>query len=78
MIKLGRSEILEGQEVVLKVPKFSSRGPNAFAPEILKPDIAAPGVNILAAASSERRPWIPTHVRNIHGSTTCFWNCCTP
>ncbi|XP_015089719.2 subtilisin-like protease SBT3.9 [Solanum pennellii] len=49
MIKLGRSEILEGQEVVLKVPKFSSRGPNAFAPDILKPDIAAPGVNILAA-----------------------------
>uniref|UniRef100_M1BPJ1 Cucumisin n=1 Tax=Solanum tuberosum TaxID=4113 RepID=M1BPJ1_SOLTU len=54
MIKLGRSEILEGQEVVLKVPKFSSRGPNAFAPEILKPDIAAPGVNILAAVRPQK------------------------
>ncbi|KAG5579439.1 hypothetical protein H5410_050066, partial [Solanum commersonii] len=48
-IKLGRSEVVEGQDVVLKVPKFSSRGPNAFAPEILKPDVAAPGVNIVAA-----------------------------
>ncbi|KAK6777328.1 hypothetical protein RDI58_024045 [Solanum bulbocastanum] len=49
MIKLGISEVVEGQDVVLKVPKLSSRGPNAFAPEILKPDVAAPGVNILAA-----------------------------
>ncbi|WMV49252.1 hypothetical protein MTR67_042637 [Solanum verrucosum] len=54
MIKLGRSEMLEGQEVVLKVPKFSSRGPNAFAPEILKPDIAAPGVDILAAVRPQK------------------------
>ena len=28
---------------------FSSRGPNGGAPDIIKPDIAAPGVNILAA-----------------------------
>ncbi|OIT05582.1 subtilisin-like protease sbt3.10 [Nicotiana attenuata] len=48
MIKLGRSEVLEGKKTVLKVPKFSSRGPNSFTPEILKPDVAAPGVNILA------------------------------
>ncbi|HET6628265.1 MAG TPA: S8 family serine peptidase [Woeseiaceae bacterium] len=27
---------------------FSSRGPNGGAPDILKPDVAAPGVNILA------------------------------
>nr|XP_010927458.2 subtilisin-like protease SBT1.7 [Elaeis guineensis] len=32
-----------------KVADFSSRGPNAISPEILKPDILAPGVNVLAA-----------------------------
>ncbi|KAL6202523.1 hypothetical protein ACLB2K_026231 [Fragaria x ananassa] len=31
-----------------KVASFSSRGPNSLTPEILKPDVIAPGVNILA------------------------------
>lgn len=30
---------------------FSSRGPNPIAPDIIKPDITAPGVNILAGAT---------------------------
>lgn len=30
---------------------FSSRGPNEIAPDIIKPDVTAPGVNILAGAA---------------------------
>ncbi|XP_042506543.1 subtilisin-like protease SBT4.3 [Macadamia integrifolia] len=33
------------------VASFSSRGPNGVTPDILKPDISAPGVDILAAFS---------------------------
>ncbi|XP_024029241.1 cucumisin-like [Morus notabilis] len=33
------------------IPAFSSRGPNPVSPNILKPDLAAPGVQILAAWS---------------------------
>ncbi|PWA90026.1 peptidase S8, subtilisin-related protein [Artemisia annua] len=33
--------------------EFSSRGPNPVAPEILKPDITAPGVNIIAAYTED-------------------------
>ncbi|XP_062154118.1 cucumisin-like [Alnus glutinosa] len=33
------------------IPSFSSRGPNPATPNILKPDLAAPGNNILAAWS---------------------------
>ncbi|XP_071725244.1 subtilisin-like protease SBT3.4 [Rutidosis leptorrhynchoides] len=40
-----------GKPVSTKVAYFSSRGPNSYAPEILKPDIAAPGVNILTINS---------------------------
>ncbi|KAM3249235.1 subtilisin-like protease SBT3.3 [Capsicum annuum] len=36
IIKYGQAEILEGKETYIKVPQFSSRGPNSFAPEILK------------------------------------------
>ncbi|KAK2412969.1 hypothetical protein P8452_73229 [Trifolium repens] len=35
---------------------FSSRGPNKITPEILKPDITAPGVNIIAAYSGAISP----------------------
>ncbi|XP_057512877.1 subtilisin-like protease SBT5.4 [Actinidia eriantha] len=35
---------------------FSSRGPNKVTPEILKPDITAPGVNIIAAFTGAKSP----------------------
>jgi subtilisin family serine protease len=35
------------------VAAFSSRGPNMFDPNLLKPDLAAPGVNILAGVTPE-------------------------
>ncbi|PKU59912.1 subtilisin-like protease SBT1.4 [Dendrobium catenatum] len=39
-----------------KVASFSSRGPNYRTPEILKPDVIAPGVNILAAWTRAASP----------------------
>ncbi|XP_068639583.1 subtilisin-like protease SBT5.3 [Aristolochia californica] len=36
--------------------RFSSRGPNIVTPEILKPDITAPGVDILAAYTQAKAP----------------------
>ncbi|KAL3502298.1 hypothetical protein ACH5RR_036747 [Cinchona calisaya] len=38
------------------VASFSSRGPNSIFPDILKPDISAPGVDILAAFSPASSP----------------------
>jgi len=38
------------------VAAFSSRGPNTVVPEILKPDMIGPGVNILAAWSGVAGP----------------------
>lgn len=40
-----------GLQPAPRVASFSSKGPNALTPEILKPDVAAPGLNILAAWS---------------------------
>ncbi|KAL6911585.1 hypothetical protein ACP4OV_000390 [Aristida adscensionis] len=39
-----------------RMASFSSRGPNRHAPEILKPDVTAPGVDILAAWTGENSP----------------------
>ncbi|RAL46692.1 hypothetical protein DM860_004971 [Cuscuta australis] len=50
----------EGTKVGIKpspvVAAFSSRGPNTITPEILKPDIIAPGVNILAGWTGAAGP----------------------
>lgn len=52
--------LFEGTKVGIEpspvVAAFSSRGPNSITPEILKPDIIAPGVNILAGWSGAVGP----------------------
>ncbi|PON66713.1 Subtilase [Parasponia andersonii] len=52
--------LFEGTKVGIQpspvVAAFSSRGPNTITPEILKPDIIAPGVNIIAGWSGALGP----------------------
>ncbi|KAL3523294.1 hypothetical protein ACH5RR_016128 [Cinchona calisaya] len=48
-VRLLPSKTHIGRPISTSVAYFSSRGPNTITPAILKPDIAAPGVNILAA-----------------------------
>uniref|UniRef100_A0A7N0TT03 Cucumisin n=1 Tax=Kalanchoe fedtschenkoi TaxID=63787 RepID=A0A7N0TT03_KALFE len=61
----GKTVTLADEEAP-KVLSVSSRGPNPLTPDILKPDLTAPGVNILAAWSEaaplsgvegDRRQW---------------------
>ncbi|CAN6251297.1 unnamed protein product [Urochloa humidicola] len=50
-----------------RMASFSSRGPNHHAPEILKPDVTAPGVDILAAWTGERSPTgLASDQRRVH------------
>lgn len=50
---------------------FSSRGPNAVAADIIKPDITAPGVNILAGASPFPDPgFVPGELFQAIGGTS--------
>ncbi|CAN8290250.1 unnamed protein product [Cochlearia groenlandica] len=53
VVKIQPSKTLVGQPVGTKVATFSSRGPNSISPAILKPDIGAPGVSILASTSPD-------------------------
>nr|CAD1831452.1 unnamed protein product [Ananas comosus var. bracteatus] len=48
------------------VATFSSRGPNAATFEILKPDVVAPGVNILAAACPRTRDNAGERMRDLY------------
>ncbi|XP_057965306.1 subtilisin-like protease SBT3.5 [Malania oleifera] len=51
MVQISYPKTTVGKKTSPKVAIFSSRGPNSVTPYALKPDIAAPGVNILAAWS---------------------------
>ncbi|CAN6561880.1 unnamed protein product [Malus baccata var. baccata] len=48
--KILKSEVIKDLAAPT-IASFSSRGPNSILPEIIKPDITAPGVDILAAYS---------------------------
>nr|GMC93316.1 subtilisin-like protease SBT3.9 [Ipomoea batatas] len=49
--KILSAKTVLGTRPAPRVASFSAKGPNSLTPEILKPDIAAPGLNILAAWS---------------------------
>ncbi|KAL9345781.1 hypothetical protein Peur_060634 [Populus x canadensis] len=49
--KISRANTVLGSQPAPRIASFSSKGPNSLTPEILKPDVAAPGLNILAAWS---------------------------
>ncbi|KAK8967456.1 Subtilisin-like protease [Platanthera guangdongensis] len=51
-----RGTVISGDILAPKVAAFSSRGPNYRTAEILKPDVIAPGVNILAAWTDAASP----------------------
>ncbi|XP_044470598.1 subtilisin-like serine-protease S isoform X2 [Mangifera indica] len=49
--KISPAKTVLGSQPAPRIASFSSKGPNALTPEILKPDVTAPGLNILAAWS---------------------------
>lgn len=51
-----RGTIISSSPASPQVAAFSSRGPNFRTPEILKPDVIAPGVNILAGWTAITAP----------------------
>ncbi|KAK8949390.1 Subtilisin-like protease [Platanthera zijinensis] len=53
---MGRAETVIGINDAPAMAAFSSRGPNSLEPNLLKPDVTAPGLNIVAAWSEASSP----------------------
>ncbi|KAM0975071.1 subtilisin-like serine-protease S [Malus sylvestris] len=51
MSRILPAKTILGLKPAPRVTAFSSKGPNSLTPEILKPDVTAPGLNILASWS---------------------------
>lgn len=58
MSRISGAKAVVGVQPAPRAAAFSSKGPNSLTPEILKPDVLAPGLNILAA-------WSPAAAGNI-------------
>ncbi|KAI3969545.1 hypothetical protein MKX01_020106 [Papaver californicum] len=62
---MTRARTQYGVNPVPAVAAFSSRGPNVVTPEILKPDVTAPGVGIIAAFTQAIGPAGETDDRRV-------------
>ncbi|KAI3765511.1 hypothetical protein L2E82_15547 [Cichorium intybus] len=62
VVKLSTTRTVTGKQTSPEVAFFSARGPSSLSPTVLKPDIAAPGVNILAS-------WSPAAFSAVNGQT---------
>ncbi|KAJ1390356.1 Peptidase S8/S53 domain [Sesbania bispinosa] len=66
MVYMTRAKTLLGVKPAPVIASFSSRGPNSIQPIILKPDITAPGVDILFAFTEAISPTgLPSDNRRI-------------
>lgn len=64
MVASGRTQL--GVQPSPVIASFSSRGPNLITPDILKPDLIAPGVNILAGWTGKVGPTgLPEDTRRV-------------
>ncbi|PAN51489.1 hypothetical protein PAHAL_9G598100 [Panicum hallii] len=57
-VHISPSKTVVGKTPAPTVAHFSSRGPSSITPNILKPDVTAPGVNILAAWPPKSSPTV--------------------
>ncbi|THG18954.1 hypothetical protein TEA_029303 [Camellia sinensis var. sinensis] len=64
VVKFNPSRTAVGQQISPEVAFFSSRGPSSLSPTVLKPDIAAPGVNILASWSPASSSFLLDNTQN--------------